>query len=189
MLDGEEAQIDILDTAGQENYAGQFQKHSSLSQSFPLLAIRDGYIRSGEGFLLVFDVTDPESFFDLDQLQCVEASPVSLDWLSFVSFSEQILRVKGNAANLAAILVGNKIDLNDDRKVTFEEAGRKAQLWSLPYIETSAKTKQNIDKVYSELMRVIKPMKSVQNAETANPDRQSMEIEENPAKKPCCQLL
>lgn len=97
--------------------------------------------------------------------------------------------MKGNAGNLAAILVGNKIDLNDDRKVTFEEAGHKAQRWSLPYIETSAKTKQNIDKIYSELMRTIKPMKSVQNAETTNPDRQSMEIEENPAKKPCCQLL
>ena len=46
VLDGEEVQIDILDTAGQEDYA----------------AIRDNYFRSGEGFLLVFSITELESF-------------------------------------------------------------------------------------------------------------------------------
>lgn len=46
VLDGEEAQIDILDTAGQEDYA----------------AIRDNYFRSGEGFLCVFSITESESF-------------------------------------------------------------------------------------------------------------------------------
>ena len=45
-MDGEEVQIDILDTAGQEDYA----------------AIRDNYFRSGEGFLCVFSITDDESF-------------------------------------------------------------------------------------------------------------------------------
>lgn len=46
MLDGEEVQIDILDTAGQEDYA----------------AIRDNYFRSGEGFLCVFSITEDDSF-------------------------------------------------------------------------------------------------------------------------------
>ena len=46
MLDGEEVQIDILDTAGQEDYA----------------AIRDNYFRSGEGFFCVFSLTEHESF-------------------------------------------------------------------------------------------------------------------------------
>ena len=46
VLDGEEVQIDILDTAGQEDYA----------------AIRDNYFRSGEGFLCVFSITEDESF-------------------------------------------------------------------------------------------------------------------------------
>jgi len=45
-LDGEEVQIDILDTAGQEDYA----------------AIRDNYFRSGEGFLCVFSITEDDSF-------------------------------------------------------------------------------------------------------------------------------
>lgn len=46
VLDGEEVQIDILDTAGQEDYA----------------AIRDNYFRSGEGFLCVYSITEDDSF-------------------------------------------------------------------------------------------------------------------------------
>lgn len=46
VLDAEEVQIDILDTAGQEDYA----------------AIRDNYFRSGEGFLCVFSITEDDSF-------------------------------------------------------------------------------------------------------------------------------
>lgn len=53
MLDGEEVQIDILDTAGQEDYA----------------AIRDNYFRSGEGFLLVFSITEHESFSATDEFR------------------------------------------------------------------------------------------------------------------------
>ena len=45
VVDGQEVQVDILDTAGQEDYA----------------AIRDNYFRSGEGFLCVFSITEPES--------------------------------------------------------------------------------------------------------------------------------
>jgi len=61
--------------------------------------------------------------------------------------SEQILRVKNGGTNIPAILVGNKIDLSEKRKVTLEEAEQKARSWSIRYIETSAKTKHNVDKV------------------------------------------
>lgn len=55
VLDGEDVQIDILDTAGQEDYA----------------AIRDNYFRSGEGFLLVFSITEQESFTATSEFRCV----------------------------------------------------------------------------------------------------------------------
>jgi small GTP-binding protein len=112
LLDGEEVQIDILDTAGQEDYA----------------AIRDNYFRSGEGFLLVFSITEHESFDVLDE------------------FREQILRVK-NAEDVPLILIGNKSDLQSNRQVRKEEASEKANKWGKPYIETSAKTRENVDKV------------------------------------------
>lgn len=55
VLDGEEVQIDILDTAGQEDYA----------------AIRDNYFRSGEGFLCVFSITELESFAATVDFRCI----------------------------------------------------------------------------------------------------------------------
>ena len=122
VLDGEECQIDILDTAGQEDYA----------------AIRDNYFRSGEGFLCVFSITEPESF---------EATS---------EFREQILRVKGDDENIPFLLVGNKADLEDKRQVTADEAQAKAKEWNVACVETSAKTKANVDKVFFDLMREIK---------------------------------
>ncbi|MBN3288689.1 RALA protein, partial [Polyodon spathula] len=116
VLDGEEVQIDILDTAGQEDYA----------------AIRDNYFRSGEGFLCVFSITELESF------------------AATADFREQILRVKEDE-NVPFLLVGNKSDLEDKRQVSVEEAKTRAEQWSVNYVETSAKTRANVDKVMRSL--------------------------------------
>jgi hypothetical protein len=60
---------------------------------------------------------------------------------------EQILRVK-NDENIPFLLVGNKCDLNDKRKVPLSECQSRAQQWGgVPYVETSAKTRENVDKV------------------------------------------
>jgi len=124
VLDGEEVQIDILDTAGQEDYA----------------AIRDNYFRSGEGFLCVFSITEDDSFQSTQE------------------FREQILRVKGDS-NIPFILVGNKADLSNSRQVQIATATQKAAEWQVPYVETSAKTRENVDKVFYDLMREIRSRK------------------------------
>uniref|UniRef100_A0A3P8VJD2 small monomeric GTPase n=1 Tax=Cynoglossus semilaevis TaxID=244447 RepID=A0A3P8VJD2_CYNSE len=111
VLDGEDVQIDILDTAGQEDYA----------------AIRDNYFRSGEGFLLVFSITEHESFTATSE------------------FREQILRVKEEEL-IPLLLVGNKSDLEERRQVSADEATSKANEWGVQYVETSAKTRANVDK-------------------------------------------
>jgi len=130
VLDGEEVQIDILDTAGQEDYA----------------AIRDNYFRSGEGFLCVFSITEDESF---------QASQ---------EFREQILRVKGDDS-IPFILVGNKSDLTERRQVGLRQAQDRAEAWRVPYVETSAKTRENVDKVFFDLMREIRARKNDAGAE------------------------
>ena len=127
VLDGEEVQIDILDTAGQEDYA----------------AIRDNYFRSGEGFLCVFSITEDDSFQATQE------------------FREQILRVK-NDDSIPFILVGNKSDLTDRRQVSLRTATDRAESWRVPYVETSAKTRENVDKVFFDLMREIRSRKSEQ---------------------------
>ncbi|KHJ48295.1 Ras family protein [Trichuris suis] len=113
VLDGVECQIDILDTAGQEDYS----------------AIRDNYYRSGEGFLCVFSITDLESF---------DAT---------AEFREQILRVKNSDQTIPILLVGNKSDLSAERRVSLEQAQQRAASWNVNYVETSAKTRFNVDKV------------------------------------------
>jgi Ras-related protein Ral-A len=125
-LESDEVQIDILDTAGQEDYA----------------AIRDNYFRSGEGFLCVFSITEHESF------------------LATHDFREQILRVKGDE-NIPFVLVGNKCDLENKRNVTLEEAQKLAEQWHVPYVETSAKTRLNVDKIFHDLMTEVYKRKQV----------------------------
>jgi Ras-related protein Ral-A len=125
VLDGEDCSIDILDTAGQEDYS----------------AIRDNYYRSGEGFICAFSITDAESF---------DAT---------TEFREQILRVKNNDTSVPIVLVGNKCDMDDERVISRAQAQQKAESWGVPYVETSAKTRTNVDQVFYDLMREIKRRK------------------------------
>ncbi|KAF7496533.1 Ras-related protein Ral-a [Sarcoptes scabiei] len=118
-VDGQDVTVDILDTAGQEDYA----------------AIRDNYFRSGEGFMCVFSIIEHESFAAINEFRT-------------------ILRVKGDE-KIPMILVGNKADLSNDRKVTYEEASLLAHQWNIPYIETSAKLYTNVDECFEALLSSI----------------------------------
>lgn len=124
VLGGSECQIDILDTAGQEDYA----------------VVRDNYFRSGEGFLCVFSLVDRESFAGISEIR------------------DSVLRVKVDERT-PLILVGNKSDLQDNREVSQADAESMAGSWGVPYIETSAKTKLNVDKIYYDLLRMIQQRK------------------------------
>ena len=52
-----------------------------------------------------------------------------------------------NDDNIPFLLVGNKTDLAERRQVSVTDAEAKAQQWHVPYVETSAKTRTNVDKV------------------------------------------
>ncbi|CAK8688948.1 unnamed protein product [Clavelina lepadiformis] len=122
VIDGKVAKLDILDTAGQEEFS----------------AMREQYMRSGEGFLLVFSVADKLSFNEIH------------------NFHRQILRVK-DRDDFPMILVGNKCDLeNPTRVVTQSEAKQMAKEFGVPYIETSAKLKINVEQAFYDLVRSIR---------------------------------
>ncbi|XP_008046911.1 GTPase HRas isoform X3 [Carlito syrichta] len=106
VIDGETCLLDILDTAGQEEYS----------------AMRDQYMRTGEGFLCVFAINNTKSFEDIHQ------------------YREQIKRVK-DSDDVPMVLVGNKCDLAA-RTVESRQAQDLARSYGIPYIETSAKTRQ-----------------------------------------------
>lgn len=58
-----------------------------------------------------------------------------------------------NDENIPFLLVGNKGDLTDKRKVSLNEAQSRAQEWGVPYVETSAKTRDNVDKVSNNVIK------------------------------------
>jgi GTPase KRas protein len=79
---------------------------------------------------------------------------------SYSSFQEvklihqQILRVK-DTNHFPMVLLGNKIDLADQREVSENEGRQLAQEWGCPYFETSAKTRVNVEESIFELVRLI----------------------------------
>ena len=123
VVDGETVSLDILDTAGQEEYS----------------AMREQYMKTGQGFLLVFSVTSRSSFDEISVLH------------------QQIMRAKNNDSNYPILLVGNKCDLEDQREVPKEEGTRLANRLNLTYIETSAKTRTNVEESFTMLAsRILK---------------------------------
>ncbi|XP_053326935.1 ras-related protein M-Ras [Spea bombifrons] len=121
-IDGQWAILDVLDTAGQEEFS----------------AMREQYMRTGDGFLIVYSVTDKASFEHVDR------------------FHQLILRVK-DRESFPMILVSNKVDLIHLRKVSSEQGRDMAAKHNIPYIETSAKDPpQNVDKAFHDLVRVIR---------------------------------
>ncbi|KAI8972015.1 ras related protein 1b [Mycotypha africana] len=130
-IDSQECMLEILDTAGTEQFT----------------AMRDLYMKNGQGFLLVFSITSTVTFDDLSQLK------------------EQILRVKDYEA-VPMVLVGNKTDLENERMVSKEDAFDRAQKWgNIPFYETSARCKINVDEVFYDLVRQI-------NRQTATKEKQ-----------------
>ncbi|KAH3762978.1 GTP-binding protein ypt1 [Pelomyxa schiedti] len=119
-LDGKIVKMQIWDTAGQERFR----------------TITSSYYRGAHGIMVVFDVTDPQSFGNIKQ------------WLTEIDryASELVTR----------IIVGNKIDLENKRCVTQAEAQSFAESKAVPYIETSAKNSLNVDRVFVEMAREIK---------------------------------
>lgn len=77
---------------------------------------------------------------------CLSTTGSELSVCACVCVREQILRVKEEEA-IPLLLVGNKSDLEDRRQVSADEAAAKASEWGVQYVETSAKTRANVDKV------------------------------------------
>lgn len=94
-------------------------------------------MKTGHGFLLVFSITSLNSLQELHTLR------------------EQIQRIK-ESAQVPLVLVGNKSDLEDDRAVTRSKAFQVSQSWGrVPYYETSARRRANVDEVFRDLCRQI----------------------------------
>ncbi|KAJ3860111.1 ras protein [Lentinula novae-zelandiae] len=121
VIDDEVALLDVLDTAGQEEYG----------------AMREQYMRTGEGFLLVYSITSRNSFEEIS------------------TFHQQILRVK-DQDTFPVVVVANKCDLEYERQVGMNEGRDLAKHFGCKFVETSAKVRINVDQAFQDLVREIR---------------------------------
>ncbi|KAH8755338.1 small GTPase superfamily, partial [Diaporthe sp. PMI_573] len=91
-------------------------------------------IKKGDGFLLVFSITSRSTLNELYDLR------------------EEIVRLK-DRDQVPIVLVGNKVDLEDQREVPRTKALAISQNWGAQYYEASAKTSSNVNEVFLDLCR------------------------------------
>ncbi|XP_051534777.1 ras-related protein ORAB-1-like isoform X1 [Myxocyprinus asiaticus] len=111
-MEGKTVKLQIWDTAGQERFR----------------TITSSYYRGAHGIIIVYDVTEQESFNNVKQ------------WL------EEIDRYA--CENVSKLLVGNKSDLSSKKVVDFTTAKEFAEPLKIPFLETSAKNANNVEKAF-----------------------------------------
>jgi len=125
-LQGKTLKLQIWDTAGQERFR----------------TITSSYYRGAHGIIVVYDITDAESFQNVTQ------------WL------HEIDRYASSGVN--KLLVGNKSDLSSKRQVSYEQAKEFADSMNMEFIETSAKQSNNVDRAFTTIATQIKARMATQ---------------------------
>ncbi|KAK0208492.1 ras protein [Desarmillaria ectypa] len=118
--------VEVIDTAGQEEYA----------------TLRDQWVREGQGFILVYSIASRSTF---DRLEV---------------FRQSMRRVK--RGDPIFMLVGNKCDKTYEREVSKEEGAALARQFGCEFIETSAKTAQNVERLFMNLVRALRQTRSLE---------------------------
>lgn len=123
-IDGKTIKLQIWDTAGQERFR----------------TITSSYYRGANGIIIVYDITDMESFNNVKQ------------WLSEID--------KYANDSVCKLLVGNKCDLAESRVVDTSVAQAYADEIGIPFLETSAKDSINVEEAFLAMSEAIKKSKA-----------------------------
>eukprot|EP00927_Polykrikos_kofoidii_P024147 TRINITY_DN2201_c1_g1_i1.p1 TRINITY_DN2201_c1_g1~~TRINITY_DN2201_c1_g1_i1.p1 ORF type:complete len:221 (-),score=40.21 TRINITY_DN2201_c1_g1_i1:37-648(-) len=118
--DGKTIKLQIWDTAGQERFR----------------TITSSYYRGSHGIIVVYDVTDKESFNNVNH------------WI------EEIQKYAADGVN--KLLVGNKCDLSSKKVVSYDEAKELAESLNIQFMETSAKNAHNVEQAFQAMAKDIK---------------------------------
>ncbi len=137
--------LEVLDTAGQEEYT----------------ALRDQWIRDGEGFVLVYSITSRASFTRIrkfySQIQRVKESSSAGSPTRGAYLSSPISQSSSTFSGQAPVmLVGNKSDRVTDREVSTQEGSALAKDMGCDFVEASAKNCINVEKAFYEVVRSLR---------------------------------
>jgi len=117
-LEGQDFKVQVWDTAGQERFR----------------TITSSFYRAAQGIVVVYDITDKESYVNLP------------GWVGEIE--------KYGSTNVAKMIMGNKKDLPEGQRTTSrDEAAEYAKSVNLPYYEVSAKTGEGIDEAFTAFVK------------------------------------
>ena len=144
--------------------AGQ-ERYRSLTSS---------YYKGCHGCFIVYDITNEASFESIS------------------TWYEQAVKEAGK--DISIILVGNKCDLENERKVSKEQGEEKAKTMNASFFETSALSKVNIDDIFNEIVNnIFQRTKGQKNdddddIEIINENEKAINLtpQQTPEKKGCC---
>ncbi|RFU72892.1 ras-2 [Trichoderma arundinaceum] len=139
VIDGQPCMLEVLDTAGQEEYT----------------ALRDQWIRDGEGFVLVYSIASRSSFTRIKrfyhQIQRVKESVASSP-----SYPGSPISTANPQLPVPIMLVGNKSDRVTEREVSTQEGHALARELGCEFVEASAKNCINVEKAFYDVVRILR---------------------------------
>jgi len=106
--------------------------------------ITSSYYRGAHGIIVVYDCTEPDTFDNVKH------------WLNEID--------KYACDNVCKLLVGNKVDLAEKKVVSTEDAASQAEQLGIPFIETSAKESENVERAFLLMAQEIKKSHGTQQA-------------------------
>lgn len=131
--------LEVLDTAGQEEYT----------------ALRDQWIRDGEGFVLVYSISSRSSFSRIQrfhhQIQRVKEASANSP-----SYPGSPLSSTTPSGNVPIMLVGNKSDRVTEREVSTQEGNQLAKELGCSFVEASAKNCVNVENAFYGVVRALR---------------------------------
>ena len=150
VLNNKTIKVELWDTAGQERYR-------NLSKN---------YFQSSDGFIIVYDISNTESFDKLDY------------WIE---------QIKTNAQEyVKMILFGNKSDIIEERKVSKEEGEQYAKNNKIKFFEVSAKEGTNVNQAFEYLIKdILNCFSPIEKTKKRRSKQLSVPIE-LPKKSSCC---
>ncbi|KAJ5503060.1 hypothetical protein N7463_005934 [Penicillium fimorum] len=144
VIDQQSCMLEVLDTAGQEEYT----------------ALRDQWIRDGEGFVLVYSITSRASFSRItkfyNQIKMVKESSSSGSPSGPSYLNSPMSTSSGPAMPVPVMLVGNKSDKAVERAVSAQEGQALAKELGCEFVEASAKNCINVEKAFYDVVRMLR---------------------------------
>jgi len=146
-IDNKKIKLQIWDTAGQERFR----------------TITTSYYKGAHAIVIVFDITDKESFEHVK------------NWMADID--------KFAKNGVLRILVGNKCDLEEKRAVKKEEGNEMAEKYGIKYIETSAKDTINIETLFIDTTKYLMSKQGAKGGNKNNKDGNQNGIDLNSINK------